>query len=129
MPLKPTVDFHELDMGSGWEQVPGGAPGVQQKMLSGALDEDAKMGVRTRLIRFLPGTVAPNVFLHDYWEEVYLMTGTLITGCDASGAGGTEFNAPSYACRPPGTQHGPFTSAEGCVFFEIQYYLRDPDGS
>ncbi|MEC7256830.1 MAG: cupin, partial [Pseudomonadota bacterium] len=70
MPIKPPVPFHMLDNDTGWEQVPGGAPGVQQKMLSGELDEDAKIGVRTRLIRFLPGTVAPNVFLHDYWEEV-----------------------------------------------------------
>jgi hypothetical protein len=31
--------------------------------------------------------------------------------------------APSYACGPPSTEHGPFTSAQGCVFFEIQYYI------
>ncbi len=129
MSLKPPVDFHELDTETGWEPVPGGAPGVEQKLLSGALDEDAKRGVRTRLIRFQPGTVAPNTFLHDYWEEVYLISGKLVTGCDETGAGGTEFSAPSYACRPPGTPHGPFTSAEGCVFFEIQYYEGAGDGS
>ena len=129
MPLKPPVPFHMLDNVSGWEPVPGGAPGVEQKMLSGALDEDAKVGVRTRLIRFQPGTVAPNVFVHDYWEEVYLISGKLVNGCDAQGAGGTEFEAPSYACRPPGTEHGPFTSTNGCTFFEIQYYVGDTDGS
>lgn len=126
---KPAVDFHELTDGAGWEPVPGGADGVEQKMLSGALDEDAKTGVRTRLIRFQPGTIAPNVFLHDYWEEVYLISGTLVNGCDATGTGGTEFAAPSYACRPPGTPHGPFTSAQGCIFFEIQYYIGGSDGS
>lgn len=129
MSLKPPVDFHELDNDTGWEPVPGGADGVEQKMLSGALDEDAKTGVRTRLIRFRPGTVAPNVFLHDYWEEVYLISGKLVTGCNPDGSGGEEFNAPSYACRPPGTPHGPFTSTEGCVFFEIQYYIGETDGS
>lgn len=129
MPLKPPVPFHMLDNVSGWEPVPGGAPGVEQKMLSGSLDEDAKIGVRTRLIRFQPGTVAPNVFVHDYWEEVYLISGKLVNGCDAQGAGGTEFEAPSYACRPPGTEHGPFTSTNGCTFFEIQYYVVDVDGS
>ena len=129
MPLKPPVPFHMLDNVSGWEPVPGGAPGVEQKMLSGSLDEDAKIGVRTRLIRFQPGTVAPNVFVHDYWEEVYLISGKLVNGCDAQGAGGTEFEAPSYACRPPGTAHGPFTSTNGCTFFEIQYYVVDVDGS
>jgi hypothetical protein len=129
MALKPPVPFHHLDLDAGWEQVPGGAPGVEQKMLSGALDETAKTGVRTRLIRFRPGTIAPDVFLHDYWEEVYLIEGRLITGCDATGAGGEPFDAPAFACRPPGTPHGPFTSPEGCLFFEIQYYPEMPDES
>jgi hypothetical protein len=46
--LKPDVPFGPVDLDGGWEQVPGGAPGVEQKMLSGALDEEAKVGVRTR---------------------------------------------------------------------------------
>lgn len=121
--IKPPVEFAELNNSEGWEQVPGGADGVQQKMLSGLLDETAGVGVRTRLIRFLPGTIARFEFVHDYWEEVYLMEGRLICGCDPDGNGGEEFGAPSYACRPPGTVHGPFSSPEGCVFFEIQYYV------
>ncbi|MCE0506146.1 cupin domain-containing protein [Roseivivax sp. GX 12232] len=127
MTLKPAVPFHALNEETGWEPVPGGAPGVEMKMLSGALDEEAKTGVRTRLIRFQPGAVAPAVFVHDYWEEVYLLSGVLVTGCDAEGKGGTAFEAPAYACRPPGTEHGPFTSEAGCSFFEIQYYI-DGDG-
>tara|TARA_Y100000385_G_scaffold214439_1_gene222974 strand:- start:320 stop:709 length:390 start_codon:yes stop_codon:yes gene_type:complete len=129
MPLKPPVPFYMLDDDSGWEPVPGGAPGVEQKMLSGSLAEESKIGVRTRLIRFQPSTIAPNVFIHDYWEEVYLISGKLVNGCDAQGAGGSEFTAPAYACRPPGTEHGPFTSTEGCTFFEIQYYVGGADGS
>ena len=125
--LKAAVDFHELSVDDGWEPVPGGAAGVEQKMLSGALDEKAKTGVRTRLIRFRPGTVAPDVFVHDYWEEVYLLSGRLVTGCDAQGAGGEAFGAPAYACRPPGTEHGPFAAPEGCLFFEIQYYPGGED--
>ena len=127
VPFKPPVPMQALDTGEGWEPVPGGAPGVEQRMLSGALDEDAGRGVRTRLIRFRPGTVAPAVFVHAYWEEVYLIEGTLIAGCDAEGRGGTAFSAPGYACRPPGTEHGPFAAPEGCLFFEIQYYA-DPEG-
>ena len=114
--LKPAVPFGPVDLESGWEPVPGGAEGVEQKMLSGALDEPAHTGVRTRLIRFRPGTVADSEFLHDYWEEVYLIDGHL-------NAGGADFHAPAYACRPPGTPHGPFASPGGCVFFEIQYYV------
>lgn len=114
--LKPPVPFCPVDLDDGWEPVPGGADGVEQKMLSGALDEPNQIGVRTRLIRFRPGTVASSEFLHDYWEEVYLITGHL-------NAAGEDFYAPAYACRPPGTPHGPFASPEGCVFFEIQYYV------
>jgi len=114
--LKPAVPFGPVDHENGWEPVPGGAPGVEQKMLSGELDEDAKLGVRTRLIRFQPGTVAASEFLHDYWEEVYLIEGHL-------NAAGDDFHAPCYACRPPGTPHGPFASPSGCIFFEIQYYV------
>jgi ChrR-like protein with cupin domain len=120
--IKPPVEFHHLDMTTEWEPAPGAADGVEQKMLSGSLDETEKVGVRTRLIRFQPGAVAPNQFVHDYWEEVYLLDGTLITGCNPDGTGGTAFDAPCFACRPPGTYHGPFASPDGCVFFEIQYY-------
>ena len=49
-------EFHTLDMSAGWE-VPAGYPkGIQQKILSGALDEKNKRGSRTRLLRFDPGT-------------------------------------------------------------------------
>jgi len=120
--IKPPIDFHTLDMESGWEPAPGAAPGIEQKMLSGSLDEAAGVGVRTRLIRFSPGAVAPNQFVHPYWEEVYFLEGELTTGCDADGDGGKTFTGPCYTCRPPGTYHGPFTSRTGCLFFEIQYY-------
>ena len=119
---KPPVDFHTLDVDEGWEPAPGAAPGIEQKLLSGDLDETNKVGARTRLIRFQPGAVAPEPFVHDYWEEVYLIRGQLTVGCDAEGQGGTVFDPQSYACRPPGTPHGPFTSKDGCLFFEIQYY-------
>ena len=119
---KPAVPGYDLDLSIGWEDVPEAAPGVSQKLLSGSLDEAAGVGVRTRLIRFQPGALVPHQFVHPYWEEVYLLEGELILGCDAEGEGGDAFKAPSYACRPPGTEHGPFTTKTGCTFFEIQYY-------
>ena len=113
---KPAVSCPGLDLDSGWESVPGAAPGVEQKVLSGALDETAGVGVRTRLIRFRPGTVVDTQFVHEYWEEVYILSGAIDVG-------GTLFTSPGYACRPPGTPHGPFRSADGCLFLEIQYYV------
>ena len=32
------------------------------------------------------------------------------------------FEAPTYACRPPGVYHGPFKSERGCLMYEIHYY-------
>ena len=48
-------EFHTLDMSKGWETPAGYPPGIQQKILSGALNETEKRGSRTRLLRFAPG--------------------------------------------------------------------------
>ncbi|TNC11611.1 cupin [Methylobacterium terricola] len=118
-------DLHAVGLDSGWEPVPGGAPGLQQKMLSNWLDEDAKVGCRTRLIRFPPGQTVPARFVHDYWEEVYILDGRLAIGVGEDGTTMETFGPASYACRPPGTPHGPFRSEAGCLFLEVQYYSGD----
>lgn len=115
-------EFHAVDMNAGWEVPPGYPPGIEQKILSGALDETRRRGSRTRLLRFAPGVFTTAPFVHDYWEEVYLMSGDLTVGNDAQGQGGEAFSPHTYACRPPGAAHGPFKSEGGCVLLEIQYY-------
>ncbi len=80
------------------------------------------MGSRSRLLKFEPGVYTTVPFVHDHWEEVYLMSGDLIVGNDAQGRGGEPFMAPTYACRPPGVHHGPFKSEQGCLLFEMHYY-------
>ncbi len=115
-------EFFALDMETGWE-VPAGYPeGIQQKILSGNLDEDAKRGSRTRLLRFEPGVYTTEAFVHDYWEEVFLVSGDLTVGNDANGDGGETFAPFTYACRPPGTYHGPFKSEAGCMLLETHYF-------
>src|SRR5437868_2334322 len=115
-------EFHTLDMESGWQVPPGYPCGFQQKIIAGTLDENNKRGNRTRLLRLAPGTFSTAPFVHDYWEEVFLLAGDLIVGNDADGNGGEAFEAPTYACRPPGVHHGPFKSNRGCMLFEIHYY-------
>ncbi|MGU3495647.1 cupin domain-containing protein [Xanthobacteraceae bacterium A53D] len=115
-------EFHTLDMNSGWE-VPAGYPkGIQQKILSGALDEENKRGSRTRLLRFDAGEFTIKPFVHDYWEEVFLVSGDLTVGNDEKGEGGESFAPFTYACRPPGAFHGPFKSEKGCILLEIHYF-------
>ncbi len=73
-------------------------------------------------MRYLPGVYTTAPFEHEYWEEVYLLSGELIVGNDEHGNGGETFSSPTYACRPPGAFHGPFKSVDGCLLYESHYY-------
>jgi len=119
---KEHKEFHAVDLAQGWETPPGYPAGIQQKILAGRLDEANKRGNRSRLLRFAPGVYTTKPFVHDYWEEVYLISGDLTVGNDEKGEGGESFAPNTYACRPPGAYHGPFKSTHGCLLFEIHYY-------
>lgn len=110
---KPEFEFFDVT-GVGWSRCAGAAEGLTERIL--ALDETT--GVATRMLRFAPGTdTSPNgVQVHDFWEEVYILSGS-ITDLRL----GQTFTAGMYACRPPGMAHGPWTSAEGCLTFEVRY--------
>jgi hypothetical protein len=121
---KQHLEFHTIDMSSGWQKPPGYPPelNVQEKVLTGGLDTKNKRGSQTRLLKFGPGVYTTAPFVHDYWEEVFLVSGDLTVGNDKDGKGGTPFPPNTYACRPPGAWHGPFKSEGGCVLLEIHYY-------
>jgi hypothetical protein len=123
---KQHLEFHVPDMSTGWETPPGYAPGAAlQKILAGSLDEAKGTGHRTRLLRLLPGSFTKKPFVHDYWEEVWLVSGDLTVGNDEQGNGGTPYEQAAYACRPPGAWHGPFKSVHGCTLLEMHYYDND----
>jgi hypothetical protein len=119
---KEHKEFYTIDLSTGWHTPPGYPEGIQQQILAGFLDEKSKRGFRTRHLRFAPGVYTTAPFVHDYWEEVYLVSGDLIVGNDAAGNGGASFPPNTYACRPPGTVHGPFKSEHGCLLLEIHIY-------
>lgn len=123
MPIsKEHLEFHVPDLSSGWHVPPGYPPGIEQKILAGRLDEANRSGHRTRLLRFAPGAFTTQPFVHDHWEEVWLLSGDLVVGSDAEGRGGARFDTAAYACRPPGVWHGPFRSDKGCLLLEMHYY-------
>ena len=123
MPMnKPHLEFHKVDMDKGWLTPPGYPSGIQQKILASDLDETKKMGSRTRLLRFAPGVYTTKPFVHDYWEEVFLVSGDLIVGNDEQGRDGEKFQGYTYAVRPPGVYHGPFKSEGGCILLETHFY-------
>ena len=81
MPMnKPHLEFARVDMKAGWATPPGYPAGIKQKILASDIDESKKMGSRTRLLRFDPGVYTTDPFVHDHWEEVYLISGDLIVG-------------------------------------------------
>ncbi len=125
---KPHIEFLALNMDEGWQVPPGYPEGIKQKILAADIDEEKKTGSRSRLLRFDPGAFSTVPFVHDHWEEVFVVSGTLTVGSDSNGNGGEPFHAPTFACRPPGVHHGPFKSEGGCLLFELHYYY-DPDGA
>ena len=111
----------------GWETPYGYPEGIKQKILASDLNEETKTGSRSRLLRFDSGVYTKEPFVHDHWEEVFLVSGDLIVGNDEQGNGGKTFNKATYACRPPGVYHGPFKSENGCTLFELHYYKNDEE--
>ena len=116
-------EFKAVDMTTGWETPTGYPQGIQQKILAGSLDERSGTGNRSRFLRFAPGVYTTKPFVHDYWEEVLLISGDLIVGNDENGNDGESFAPMTFACRPPGVPHGPFKSVDGCLLFELHYYV------
>lgn len=117
--FKAHQEFMTLDMHEGWTVPPGYPEGIEEKILSGRLDEKARCGSRTRLLRFQPGAFSTEPFVHEYWEEVLLISGDLIVG---AGDNAQPFLPHTYACRPPGVVHGPFKSELGCLLVEVHYF-------
>jgi hypothetical protein len=115
-------EFYALDMDSDWHTPAGYPAGFKQKIIAGDLDERARRGNRTRLFRLDPGAFTTTPVVHDYWEEVFLVSGDLIIGGNADGSGGETFRGYTHAVRPPGVYHGPFRSETGCLLLETHWY-------
>jgi uncharacterized RmlC-like cupin family protein len=115
--MREHIELETLDLKQDWSALAGHA-GLQVKVLADSLDVTARSGARSRLVRFAPGARTQEVLRHDYWEEVYLLSGDL-----ARLDGRPAAAAFSFSIRPPGTPHGPFASSKGCVLLELQYFV------
>jgi ChrR Cupin-like domain len=97
------------------------AASVEWSALGGGLSErilgrDEATGIHTRMLRFERGTSTVETLTHDFWEEVWIVEGAI-----TDRRLGKTFGAGTYACRPPGMEHGPWDSPGGCVTFEVRY--------
>jgi hypothetical protein len=110
---KPEQEFRPAEKVE-WTPCAGSVTGLHERIL--AADDEG--GVATRILRFDPGTdTTPNgVQVHDFWEEVYILEGSL-----RDLRLNETFVAGMYACRPPGMEHGPWVSEGGCTTFEARY--------
>lgn len=110
---KPELEFFDVE-GVEWTPVEGGMADQAERILS----FDPQSGLTTRVLRFQPGadTTPLGVLRHDFWEEVFILSGELhdLTLDEVFGPG-------TYACRPPGMPHGPWRSSSGCLTFEVRY--------
>jgi hypothetical protein len=92
--------------------------GVVDGLSERILATDPRTGVATRMLRFERGTntTAAGPQMHDFWEEVYIVEGSLhdLTL-------NQTFPSGTYACRPPGMPHGPWLAPDGCLTFEVRY--------
>lgn len=92
--------------------------GAVEELSEQILAEDPTTGTVTRILHFAPGcdTAANGIQVHDFWEEVYIVSGSIIDT-----RLGTTFSAGMYAVRPPGMPHGPWVSPRGATTFEVRY--------
>lgn len=118
-------EFFQIPMacpGEGWTRLAADSGAIDELVLADNLDTASRTGSRTRLARWMPGTRIGKPVIHDFHEEVLVVEGDFIVGCDAQGHGGSRFGPYTFACRPPQVWHGPFATQNGCLLFEIQYY-------
>lgn len=120
MRRRPNLDFDDVDLDDGFVAYTGAAAGISEKVLANDLDHDAGAGARTRLLKLDAGARTPSAHAHDYWEEIFVISGSMIFQ-DAEG-GERRVAAPSYACRKPGFVHGPLRTDEPCLLIEFSWY-------
>jgi len=110
-------EFFDALSEDGWQAVDG-FDGIETKVLSGNFDDGA--GAVTRITRWTAGTVSPEPSVHDWCEEVFIVSGTLSIGTPENEE--TVLAPGTYAVRPPHVPHGPFFTRDGCVMLEFLYY-------
>ncbi|MDL2297674.1 hypothetical protein LJC40_00805 [Synergistaceae bacterium OttesenSCG-928-D05] len=112
---KQEYEIRDIELNGEWRLVEGGYNGTMEKILS----YDPETGNYTRILKFPPQTNVPDVLVHDFCEEVYVVDGYLIdTQKKITIAKG------SYGSRLPGMKHGPYEIPFGCTTVEFRY--QDP---
>lgn len=115
--MKEELEFHD-PCSRPWQAVDG-VEGLSERIIAGEQGSPD----HSRMVRFDPGCVTPETLTHEFWEEVWILDGSL-----RDLRLGETFTAGMYACRPPGMEHGPWQTDEGCLTFEVRYSVPAPGG-
>ena len=70
---KPEIEFVDADTHYQWQPVEGDTLGIKEKILS----LDSETGDYTRLLKFPPGIETSETLVHDFWEGVWIVSGSL----------------------------------------------------
>ena len=70
---KPEIEFIDYDTEYEWRLVEGDTLGIKEKILS----LDPETGDYTRMLKFPPGIETSETLVHEFWEEVLLIEGSL----------------------------------------------------
>ncbi len=113
---RPEVEFIKYQSIKS-EPIEGTVKGLSQRVIS----QDFESKNLSRILEFEPGTDTSlnGIQVHDYWEELYIVDGSVIDLTLNK-----EFTKGMVASRPPGMEHGPWKSLNGCTMFEVRYYKK-----
>ncbi|MBA1336018.1 MAG: hypothetical protein HPY66_1837 [Firmicutes bacterium] len=110
---KPELEFFDAELVP-WRQVEDAQEGIMEKIVS----LDPETGSYTRILKFPPMETNQEL-VHDFWEEVYILEGSLYD------IQKKETYLPGYyASRPPGMVHGPYKIPYGCKTIEIRTFEK-----
>ncbi|KXT03626.1 hypothetical protein AC579_10214 [Pseudocercospora musae] len=91
-------------------------------LITQTLSTDPDTGDKTVLLTHAAGSEWGDPYCsHEYWEEVYIISGRIFDKTLKQWFGEGE-----YCCRPPGMIHGPFLADEDAGCKEI-CWLRFPE--
>lgn len=110
---KKEMEFYDAEL-LPWRQVEGAQEGIMEKIVS----FDPETGSYCRILKF-PAMETDQVLVHDFWEEVYILEGSLYDIQKKQ-----TFLTGYYACRPPGMIHGPYQIPYGCKTLEIRTFEK-----
>ena len=110
---KKQQEIHETDS-LPWIPVEG-MEGAVQKILN----VNPESGSISRLLKFSPGAHSTEKFVHDFYEEVYIIEGSVMdTTLNLT------FHKGYYGYRHPGMIHGPYYSPNGALQFEVRNFEK-----